>query len=222
MYYPKIRTLYKRDDRFKVNGLYTDAVFENIKYWLLTEKVDGTNMSISCADTPTGDTVATVRGRTERAQLEQFGQAIESVQLGSNTLSADEDSLHGRMRKLLLQRELGELEIFGEAFGPGVQSGGWYGPEQRFVVYDMRVNGNLWLPWDAVCGNAAMLGLETVPVVSNWATVVEATARVHAGFMSSLTTDSRPCEGVVARPATGELRDNRNKRVCWKLKHTDF
>ena len=227
MFYPKIRTLYTRDDKFKVTKEYTLPVFGNIEKWLLTEKVDGTNMSVRVSEAPWDfrSTGIQVRGRTANAELKMFQGAIDSVNIGSEVLEHDgweTDTLHGAMRLVMRQHDLTQLEIFGEAYGQGIQSGGWYAPAQQFIVYDIRVNGKLWLSWQQVCDTAQALNLRTVPVVFPSATISTAEQIVRMGFKSMLTEDTRCCEGVVARPATGELTMNNGERVVWKLKHSDY
>ena len=44
--YPKIETLFTRDEKFKVTDIIRLPEFENIKKWLVTEKIDGTNIRI--------------------------------------------------------------------------------------------------------------------------------------------------------------------------------
>ena len=47
MEYPKIETLFNRDEKFKVvEGDYRLPEFENIKQWDVTEKIDGTNVRV--------------------------------------------------------------------------------------------------------------------------------------------------------------------------------
>ena len=47
MKYPKIETLFNRDENFKiVEGNYRLPEFENVTNWTITEKVDGTNVRI--------------------------------------------------------------------------------------------------------------------------------------------------------------------------------
>ena len=46
MSYPKIETLFKRDEKFNITDEIRCPEFDNIKKWLITEKIDGTNIRI--------------------------------------------------------------------------------------------------------------------------------------------------------------------------------
>ncbi|HAS51390.1 MAG TPA: hypothetical protein DCS21_06470, partial [Gammaproteobacteria bacterium] len=67
MEYPKIETLYDRDEKnHKVIVTKTRlSEFENIKRWRVTEKIDGTNIRIILS--PEG--LLQFRGRTDNAQM---------------------------------------------------------------------------------------------------------------------------------------------------------
>ncbi len=67
MEYPKIETLYDRDEKnHKVIVTKTRLPeFENIKHWRVTEKIDGTNIRIILSS---GSSLQ-FRGRTDSAQM---------------------------------------------------------------------------------------------------------------------------------------------------------
>lgn len=80
--YPKIETLYKRNDDHLVTGVIRCREFSQIRHWLVTEKVDGTNIRVSLepwTGGSWGDGPQTVAGyclrfygRTDKAQIPAF------------------------------------------------------------------------------------------------------------------------------------------------------
>jgi len=66
--YPKMETLFVRDENFKVTNKIRCPEFANIKEWLVTEKIDGTNIRIIY----TTEGKVLIRGRTDVAQIPKF------------------------------------------------------------------------------------------------------------------------------------------------------
>src|SRR4051812_48440231 len=67
--YPKIETLYERGADFSVTDVLRSPVIGTISRWLVTEKVDGTNIRIDLRRGEDGGDRVTFGGRTESAQL---------------------------------------------------------------------------------------------------------------------------------------------------------
>ncbi len=68
MLYPKIETLYERDPKtFKVTNKLRHPEFDLVKQWLVTEKVDGTNMRILLNSI--GGQSVLYRGKTNNSQI---------------------------------------------------------------------------------------------------------------------------------------------------------
>ena len=63
--YPKIETLFNRDEKFKLTSEVRSPVFATIKSWVVTEKIDGTNIRINLDE----NDVVTFNGRTDNAQI---------------------------------------------------------------------------------------------------------------------------------------------------------
>ena len=65
--YPKIETLFNRDEKTRkvISGQARLVEFYNVRYWHITEKIDGTNIRV-CLN-PDGS--VSLGGRTENAQL---------------------------------------------------------------------------------------------------------------------------------------------------------
>lgn len=199
--YPKIETLFNRGEDFKVK-LYETRLpeFENVKNWLLTEKIDGTNIRIHL--TPDGKRL--VGGRTDNAQIPA-------------PLLATLDELFP-VEKLREVFPEGNVTLFGEGYGPKIQKGGGnYRQDPGFILFDVHIAG-WWLEWLSVEDVAAKLGIDVVPVLgcANLAEAVD----VARSFQQSTFGDFKP-EGIVAR-ACPMLLTRSGKRLVWKLKHTDF
>lgn len=200
--YHKIHSLFKRttDGKAIIWGEYSLPEFEYLEAstWVFTEKVDGMNIRL----TWDGERVD-VLGKTDRAQVPApllrwlsdygFTDPRRWAKLPAGTV------------------------LYGEGYGPGIQSGGIYGIQQRFILFDVMVGG-LWLRRPDVHDVARDLGFDVVPVVCE-GTLVNLVERVELGTMSML--GNCRAEGLVARPSV-ELLDRRGRRIITKLKARDF
>ena len=216
--YSKIETLFERDAKtFKViEGVYKRPEFSFIDPWLITEKIDGTNIRLHFWNDQNDSRLEEeieyeIGGRTNNAQIPARLFTV---------LKETADKIRGGVGNLMSAYDLKTLTIYGEGYGSSIQKGGGnYAPEPRFAAFDMLIDNIAWLSQGQVQQNCFELGLEMVPIIGRMTreAVVGIVANDH--FYSSY--GDFPAEGVVARPPA-ELRDFRNKRVCWKLKHKDF
>lgn len=222
MEYPKIETLYERENatHFVVDGKLRLPEFGLASRWLVTEKIDGTNVRIILAQggeanlSPSPSVV--YRGRTDAAQMPP----------------ALLDMLRERFpaEKVLAAFDPGtDAVIYGEGYGPKIQKGGGnYRSDPGFRVFDVVVFGShgrlWWLNWGQMEDVARKIGTETVPVIAKDVTLSEAVEYVvHRSDVASLEKgdDTVPQEGIVAR--TDPLLFMRNgQRLVWKLKKRDF
>lgn len=206
--YPKIETLYNRNpENMKrvVMGDLRDPAFGLVDTWLVTEKVDGTNVRVNIA--PDG---VTFGGRTDNAQMPMPLHAYLTA-----TFPAD---------KLAGAFEPGvTATLYGEGYGAKIQkAGGNYRPDPAFRLFDVRV-GDWWLNWPDVESVAAKLGIATVPVLGVNFTTDEAIECVGAFSEVAQAESGTPFfqEGVVCR--TDPLLLMRNgHRLVWKLKGGDL
>lgn len=217
--YPKIETLYDRDPQtFRVvPGQYRLAEFALVDRWLVTEKVDGTNVRIEF-EIPTANRTLTViryKGRTDAAQMPTFLYEHLAATFDWDTITrAFEPGTSG--------------VLYGEGYGPKIQKGGGnYRTEgPSFRLFDVKV-GDWWLNWDGVEDVARKLGIETVPVLSRDATLAEA-AKNHIGSgavsqVALVEHDGHEVapEGIVAR-TDPLLFTRKGQRLMWKIKGRDF
>ncbi len=210
--YPKINTLWKRDERNQIiEGDYSCPEFGFLADlpWQWTEKVDGTNIRIGWR--PMDDHVdpipSWIRGRTDNAQLppKLVGHLIElwrSVPWAEAFPDLD---------------VMSEVTLFGEGYGAGIQKGGQYRADQSFVLFDVKV-GDWWLRRPDVEDVAAKLNLDVVPVVME-STIADAVQVVKEGFSSSWV--SAAPEGLVGRPVV-DLFNRKGERIITKIKRKDF
>ena len=210
--YHKIQTLFLRDPEtnFKTlqEGLYAKEEFEYLKDtdWSWTEKVDGTNIRVLW-----DGIFVEFRGKTNRAQL-----------LGSLVTKLKQLFPHEEVRRVFPHQGIEEDDVclYGEGYGPKIQSGGKYTEEVNFVLFDVKVNG-LWLSRENVIDVGYELRVGVVPeiIVAPPDVAVEL---VKTKFDSTWYAGQHfPAEGLVGRPKV-ELQNCRGERVITKLKHRDF
>jgi len=203
--YLKIQTVFKRDERNVI--IPGDWSTDEMAYlvdaqWSWTEKVDGTNIRLHW----NGENI-TVGGRTDSAQIP------------SHLLTHD---VLGRLNDPALWQsifpESNNATVYGEGYGPKIQSGGHYRPDHAFVVFDVRV-GDWWLKPDAVNDVAEKLGLQVVPSRGEM-TLREAVEVVRNRSIESSWEGAR-IEGLVGRPCV-DLYSRKGERIIAKVKVKDF
>lgn len=199
--YHKIHSLFKRDAKGKFTEEWARDEFLVLKdcVWRWTEKVDGTNISISLEDGR-----LKIGGKTDNASIPAFLlDAIYKI-LSPEKFAALENSA--------------TMTLYGEGHGPKIQKGGDnYGKEPSFVLFDVKV-GEWWLRRSDVADVGEKLGLTVVPEVGN-GSLIAAIDFVKAGFKS--TWGEFFAEGIVMRPSV-DLFDRMGNRIITKLKHKDF
>ena len=234
MKYPKIESLYLRDEKtFKVlEGTLRKAEPALVKDgWIVTEKVDGTNIRVvvqpgGVAGGPiaAADIIPTLvefRGRTDYAQLPP--QLLKTLQEMLPPEKFDD-----------MFEDVDTVILYGEGYGSKIQKGGGdYREGQSFRLFDVLVCGaenNWWLDWHNVEDVARKLGIKTVPVLAyGGKTLKELTFLARVGFASEVArveclgedASWRKAEGIVAR-TNPLLFDRKGSRVMWKLKEEDF
>lgn len=220
--YPKIHSLWKRegwyfDEQCKkdpskqkgrqsfIVGDYACEEFGNIKYWDVEEKIDGTNIRVFFKD-------GQVRfgGRTKDAQIPcHLLDFLQSHFTPERLLSVfpDKDG-HGS-----------DLILFGEGFGPKIQSGSYYSDKPGFCLFDVKV-GPWWLEKHAVRSIAKDLEVFSPPYIGIM-TEEEIVLYTKKKGNSVLAKDSHIMEGVICRPKKQMLFRNGDP-IMYKLKCKEF
>ena len=205
---------YRNPTTFKVLfGHVRKPEFAVVNTWFVTEKLDGTNVRIHLRDTG----VVEYFGRTRDAQLHpQLVQYLRATFPAEKVAAAFDPNL--------------EVILFGEGYGPKIQSGGVYLKDIAFRLFDVAVRLStventkyLWLEWADVVDIAGKLGIATVFDLGCM-TISEAVDHVQSMLspVALMENDSSvPAEGIVARTVP-LLLDRWGDRVMWKLKRKDF
>ena len=204
--YHKIQSVFKRDadNNYKtfLFGQYSRPEFEYLadSEWTYTEKVDGTNIRVMFD----GESIA-------------FGGKSDNAQIPKPLVKWLQDAFIPRQGLFYPLFSEGVC-LYGEGYGGKIQkAGATYGPEQRFVLFDVKI-GDWWLQRKDVEEIAEKFCIECVPVVG-------------AGPLSRMIEEVREgvtsrwgdfqAEGYVARP-TAELCSRNGQRIITKVKGKDF
>jgi hypothetical protein len=208
--YHKIETLYVRDEKTKklIVGSFRNKTVEFLKdnTWQFTEKVDGTNIRVHWD----GHTI-TFGGRTDNAQIPTH--LINRL----NELFGEEANAQ------LFEQKFGEtpVTLFGEGYGPKIQSGGAYRNDVDFILFDVLIGDDLYLERENVEEIAKYFGIDVVPIVLE-GTIQDGVDYVTKGDRKSIIAQNGALiEGLVGRPKI-ELRDRMGNRMIVKIKYKDF
>lgn len=205
--YPKIQTLWKRDEKNKfriIEGDYSKEEFKNIKKWLITEKIDGTNIRI------------------------YFDGELHFIEFGGRTNKAEIpkfllDYLNEKFTVELLEPEFKDSKtvvLFGEGYGGYIQSAGKkYRKDISFILFDVWIDG-WWLERESVEEIANKLKIGCVPVLGVM-TEEEVIKLIKEGMRSKMAQEDLTIEGIVARSYPLMLYRN-GKPLMFKLKIKDY
>lgn len=229
--YGKTENLLARDEETHklIPGQYRSRAFEQVGHWLLTEKIDGTNIRVVF----NRETGYDVRGRTDAASLPPLfvEEALPGLSADRLLAAIDEIDPKGKAYGMV---------VYGEGYGPGIQKGGGaYAKKKSLRVFDVLLlredgSGDLWGRFEDVEVVANLTGLLTVPVISSWVNTESIISYVQSGPLSIVGAASDPdgylagtagtfpvMEGVVAR-TDPYLFTQWGGRVMFKLKGKDL
>ena len=204
MEYPKIRTIFKRDEKTHkvIEDEYSLPEFEYLKdnQWEFTEKIDGTNIRVNwdCEELTFG-------GRTSNASIPTF--------------------LLTRLQELFTVEKMKSvypdvsIVFFGEGYGTKIQKGGgnYISNGVDFILFDIIIDG-WWLKRENIVGIGERLGVKVVPLI-DYGTLGDAIKLIKSGVTSVF--GSFQAEGLVLKPPV-ELHNRAGKRIITKIKHKDF
>lgn len=213
--YPKIETLFDRNEKFKVDeSKIRSGGFELVDLYYVTEKIHGQNIRVEWKDS-----VLTFAPINEDHPNNMPKDLLKFLQ---DTFTTDKmTDLYGAMSNITL---------FGEGCGAGIQKGGGnYSKTKTFVLFDVAVtdeNGRIWwLEPEDMKAHASTLGIQYVPEMGMMPKS-EIVKLAKGGFNSILAAENEKvadhrAEGIIARTIPGLLmRDGR--RLMFKLKESDF
>ena len=244
--YQKINTIFMRDANNVIMPYerFTEPEFEYLRSlkWRGEEKVDGTNMRIEVTKVPIWDggiegrTIngvefkVRIAGKTDNANIpknlikhmqEKYPDEKVLAALGLKEF-IPVDEWENEHNWLAYEDIPNIYTIYGEGYGEGIQSGGWYiKGGNEFIVFDVKVN-DIYLKANVRDEIAAKLGAPVVPLVGYF-TLDEAIEFVRKGFRSLIAQnpDAKMAEGLVLRTDPG-LRNRMGNRIIVKIKYKDF
>lgn len=206
--YHKIETLFKRDPKTKklIVGEYTNETVEYLKdnVWQFTEKVDGTNIRVYWD----GHKVS-------------FGGRTDNAMIPAHLINKLNDLFSGEVNEQLFEQKFGDtpIELFGEGYGPKIQSGGAYRDDVDFILFDVMIN-DTYLKRESVEDIANYFGINVVPVLLE-GTIQDGIDYVMNNLKSTIAVNGADLEGVVGRPKV-EVLDRLGRRAIVKIKRKDF
>lgn len=222
--YHKIQTLFKRDMANKGKMIRGEWTTPELKYladncWEFTEKVDGTNIRIGFDPYLHPDEHVQFAGRSDNAVLPKPLLAWLEEKFTEYPYHVFDPAAR--------------VILFGEGYGPKIQSGGNYREDQSFVLFDVKI-GDWWLQRADVEDIAHKLELDVVPVIGHGTLqdaidIVEtgitfndqgAVVRWGQGGLQSRWGNFE-AEGIVARPCV-PLFNRKGERIITKIKAVDF
>jgi hypothetical protein len=237
--YPKTENVFVRNpDTHKLTvGELREPAHAQVRDWLVTEKIDGTNIRILIRLKSDGGLMYEVRGRSDRASVP--GDLTQNIR---KLFGQNHAAIYGWATYLAQGDENIGICLYGEGYGPGIQkTGGLYRPKQAgktVRIFDVTTTHldpeepNLfvadgptwWRTWEDVKAAAKATGLETVPEFGRM-TMAELTELTTAGFESAAAFEDggEGClaEGLVAR-TDPYMYDYRGHRIMFKIKTHDL
>jgi hypothetical protein len=200
----------------KIPNLYrVRDLFSNFAKLYAMEKVHGTSAHLKYADDNFDG-----RLNGDKLPVDHLTYFSGGADHAAFARLFDHDSIIAKFREL----HLPEVTVYGEAYGGKLQGmRDTYGPDLRFVVFEVKV-GDMWLSVSKASTLAHSMGLEFVPfsIIEGDVESIEA-AMMEPSAMAFRRgiTEPRLREGVVLRPLE-EFTLNNGARVIAKHKHPSF
>lgn len=202
--YPKIDSIYKRDERGRfLVGQFSQPAFAYLQdnQWEWSEKVDGTN----------------IRVMWDGARV-TYGGKTDNAQIPAKLITRLQEHFSEKALTWFTERS-GSVCLYGEGYGASIQKGGgnYKTDGVDFVLFDVLID-HWWLERENVDAIATTLNLPIVPIVGR-GTLHEAMDMAVRGFTSQW--GNFRAEGLVAKPLVS-LCNRAGERVITKVKWLDF
>jgi ATP-dependent RNA circularization protein (DNA/RNA ligase family) len=224
MEYPKIHNLLKRDeDTGKlIRGAYSKEEFLRIDRWLVTEKIDGTNIRVYW--TKNSDKLV-FKGRKEKSVIPPF--LLETL---NNMFDIK------KFNKVF--DGVTFVVLYGEGYGNKIQKvGPKYRKDTSFILFDCIIDAH-WLNYEDVKDIAQKLGIDCVPLCYRQRPSRAVRGEVRLDYELNITNiynlvrnpfdsfldtaEPLKAEGVVARSYPVMRFRDINQPIMWKLKTKDL
>ena len=223
MEYPKIQTLFKRDEKnIIIPGSYTldEFLYLEDNLWEATEKIDGTNVRIEVEPIHDGDASEcfmgnklSIKGRTDNAQMPTMLMERLNELFSIEKLAAAFPDITSKPMRMTL---------FGEGYGKKIQGCGsrYIKDGVDFILFDVNIDG-WWLRKNDTMDIARKLGIKHVPYLGPM-TLQNALSKALEGFKSAIAEDETlEAEGIVLKAMLG-IKDRRGNRIMTKIKTKDI
>lgn len=195
----------------KIENSYRDKAVEackalGIKEWISTEKCDGSNFNMLVDE-------------SMRVSVASRNQLLTPTIGGHYNFHGCDDVVARYKDKM---REISHIlgfpvQIVGEMYGQGIQKRINYG-EKDFLVFDIMLPDETFLPWDTVVEVCAEVGVKTAPELARG--TLEDMLGISPEFTSKLCNDAS--EGLVIKPLIStELLPNGSRPIL-KVKSAAF
>lgn len=244
--YQKINTIFMRDAKNVIMPYepFVEPEFEYLRglKWRAEEKIDGTNIRIEVTKEEVLDYTMDpsvlkgvkfnirIAGKTDNAQIpKNLLKHMQEKYTNEKILGAlglKEFIPVSEWKSMYNWDDYSKIPsiytIYGEGYGEGIQSGGWYiKGGNEFIVFDVKVN-DIYLKTEARDEIATKLGAPIVPF-KGYFTLDEAIDYVRNGFRSVVaeSPEVKMAEGLVLRTDLG-LRNRMGNRLIVKIKYEDF
>ena len=216
MKYPKVDTLYTRDDNHVITNVIRRPEFLVPAEWLVTEKIDGTNIRVSlesapmcaCGDSGSCDScvkqewVMRINGRNDNSQippnlLKHLQETFTLDGLKSlwrcNKNCEEAGNQPGREPYQCPDLDPYSITLYGEGYGGGIQKGGGQytsktkGGAASFRLFDVFI-GETWLDRENIEDIASKLGIKTVPLIGKELDLETIIDMVRNGMQSAVAS----------------------------------
>jgi len=207
MEYPKIHSLWKREDSYFednkkrgnsfIVGDYARPEFGCIKRWQVQEKIDGMNIRVHMKRLLVIDEDGFP---IYRWYGEYHGRRNDSM-LPTSLIAAFDKIFKSEHINAFFKnhKDANDIWFFGEGYGPKIQKGGGnYRADAGFILFDVVWNGK-WSTKEWVMQNAEELGIPYAPYIGVM-TEDEIVEYVKSKPLSLCSIKSQVMEGVIARP----------------------
>ena len=231
--YPKIVTLFVRDDKRKVTPQLRINDFDNIKNCIITEKIDGTNAQIVFSiNYDTLDVKVRFCSRENEIERRDI-MFIADTCCKKLKLDKIAEFYHNEIalnqKEAVIKDNAPELRLYGEVYGDKINKGGIYcGKDIRdFRLFDIQI-GNHFASYDNLCAIAERLEIKVVPIIYEGPLLDLLEYEKLKRFLEKFTTriigeggTGGLAEGLVVRPEP-LLLNRFGERIIIKIKRSDF
>jgi hypothetical protein len=229
--YPKIETLFVRDDKHKVINQLRVNDFDNIKNCIITEKIDGTNAQIVLS--VNYDTLdIKVRFCSRETEIEKkdvmyiAGTCMKRLKI-DKIAEFYHNEIALNQKTGVIKENATEMRLFGEVYGAGINKGGLYSKEKDFRLFDIQI-GDHFASYDNICAITERLEIKVVPIIYQGPIGDLLDYEKLKGFLEKFQTriigedgTGGLAEGIVIRPEP-LLLNRFGERIIIKIKRSDF